>query len=61
MQRLVRIGLTAPKHLLVEKLGQTRSARDAADNPKEQRRLQKLWDEQFQFIRFISRIQEAPK
>jgi len=51
--------LVANKHLLIEELGETRDAMEATDDPKEQRRLQKLWDEQLQLVEFINRL--SPK
>lgn len=51
--------LIAKKHLLIKELGETRDAMEATDDPKERRRLQKLWDEQLQLIGFINRL--SPK
>lgn len=47
------------KHLLIDELRETRAAMEATEDPKECRRLQKLWDEQLQFIGIINRL--SPK
>ena len=47
------------KHLLIEELHGINVAKEATDDPKEQRRLQKLWDEKLRFIGFINRL--SPK
>jgi len=51
--------LIAKKHLLIEGLRDTRHAMESTDDPKERRRLQKVWDEQLQLIGFINRL--SPK
>ena len=44
------------KRLLIEKLSDTRKAIETTDDPKEQRKLQKLWDEQLEFIGYINEL-----
>lgn len=51
--------LIARKDLLIEELGETCDAIEAADDPKERRRLEKLWEEQLEFVGFICRM--SPK
>lgn len=51
--------LTANRHVLIGELRDISAAKDATDNPKKYRKLQKLCDEKLEFITFINKL--APK
>lgn len=49
--------LIANKHLFIEELGDLTAAMQATEDPREARKLQKLWDEKLEFISYLNKLE----